>query len=72
MPDSPSTYRPRCMHLCCKAMMVYGEDFLNDPDVQAGVADFWCQRTSKGQGPDDGEVNLEACSNPERSCFQEF
>jgi hypothetical protein len=59
-------------------MMVYGEDFQNDPDVQAGVADFWCQRTSKGQGPDDGDVNLEVCikpaaaDSPDRSCFQEF
>jgi hypothetical protein len=53
-------------------MMVYGEDFQNDPDVQAGVADFWCQQTSKGQGPDGDDVNLDMCSNPERGCFQEF
>jgi len=72
MPDPSPTYRPRCMHLCCKAMMVYGEDFQNDPDVQAGVADFWCQQTSKGQGPDGDDVNLQVCSNPERSCYQEF
>jgi hypothetical protein len=66
------------MHLCCKAMMVYGEDFQNDPDLQAGVADFRCQRTSKGQGPDGDDVNVDACSKqaiadaPERTCFQEF
>jgi hypothetical protein len=53
-------------------MMVYGEDFLNDPDVQSGVADYWCQQTSKSQGADGGEVNLELCSDPERGCYQEF
>ena len=72
MSDIPSTYRPRCMNLCCKSMMVFGEDFENDPDYQAGMADFWCVRTSKGEGPDGESVSLELCSNPERSCFEEF
>jgi len=44
-------YRPRCMHLCCKAMMVYGEAFESDPDFQAGLTDFWCQRTMRGSVP---------------------
>jgi hypothetical protein len=70
MSDTP--YRPRCMNLCCKAMLVYGEAFESDPDFQAGMTDFWCVCTSKPEGPDGGEVNLELCSNPERTCFQEY
>jgi hypothetical protein len=72
MPDTPSAYRPRCRNLCCKSMMVFGEDFENDPDYQSGLVDFWCVRTSKGEGPDGEAVALQLCSSPERSCYQEF
>ncbi len=65
-------YAPRCVHLHCKSMMVYGEAFESDPDFQAGMTDFWCQRTQKGRGPDSGDVDLPCCSDPERGCFQEF
>jgi hypothetical protein len=64
--------RPRCMNLCCKSMAVYGEAFADDPDFQAGMTDFWCLRTMKGRGPDDGDVSLEQCTLGERTCFQEF
>jgi hypothetical protein len=67
-----SDYRPRCRHLCCKSMMVYGEAFASDPDYQAGMTEFWCVRTSKGAGPDGGGVSLEECSDPQRECFKEF
>ena len=70
MAETP--YRPRCMHLCCKSMLVFGEDFESDPDYQAGTAEFWCTQTSKGQGPDGEDASLVLCSNPERSCFQEY
>lgn len=72
MSTPESNYQPRCMHLCCKAMMVYGEEFRSDPDFQAGLTDFWCQQTQKPYGPDQGDVNLEACSNGARGCFQEY
>lgn len=72
MSDTPTTYRPRCMHLCCKAMLVYGERFESDPDYQAGVTEFWCNRTAKSLGPDGDEVNMDLCRNPERTCYQEF
>ena len=42
---NPPAYRPRCMNLCCKSMMVYGEAFESDPEYQAGLTDFWCQLT---------------------------
>ncbi len=72
MSEVPSTPRPRCIHLWCKSMMVYGEAFENDPDFQSGQVNFWCVHTSKGLGPDGNEVSLEECCNPERTCFQEF
>jgi hypothetical protein len=53
-------------------MMVYGEDFENDPDYQAGMMDFTCICTSNVQGPDGGDVGLELCRNPDRKCFREF
>jgi len=62
----------RCIHLCCKAMLVYGEAFESDPDYQAGTTDFWCQRTQKGCGPDNGDVFLEICSDPQRGCYQAY
>lgn len=72
MSDIPTTYRPRCMNLCCKSMMVFGEDFESDPDYQSGMTDFWCVRTSKGEGPDRELVSLDLCSKPERTCFEEY
>jgi hypothetical protein len=72
MSDTPTPYRPRCKFLCCKSMLVYGEDFESDPEYQPGLTDFWCVQTSKGQGPDGEYVSLEMCSNPERSCYQEY
>lgn len=72
MSDSPTPYRPRCKDICCKSMLVFGEAFEQDPDYQAGMTDFWCLRTSKGQGPDGDDVTLELCSNTERACFKEY
>ena len=72
MSDTPTPYRPRCKDLCCKAMLVYGEEFEQDPDFQGGMTQFWCLRTSKGQGPDGDDVSLDLCSNTERECFRAF
>jgi len=63
---------PRCKNLSCKAMVVYGEDFESDPDYQAGLADFWCECTSRGVGPDGEGVSLEECSEPARECYREY
>jgi hypothetical protein len=72
MSEPLKPYRPRCMFLTCKSMLVYGEAFESDPDYQGGVVDFTCNATCKGHGPDGGQVNLELCSNSERECFREF
>jgi hypothetical protein len=65
-------YRPRCIYLTCKSMQVWGEDFENDPEFQAGMVEFTCTRTFKGLGPDGGDAALEPCSDPKRPCFREF
>jgi hypothetical protein len=72
MSDQPTPYRQRCMYLCCKSMAVFGEDFESDPEYEPGLTPFWCVQTSRGLGPDGGDVSLERCSNPERECFQEY
>jgi hypothetical protein len=60
------------MYLCCRSMVVYGEDFESDPEYQAGMTEFWCVRTSKNRGPDGGDISMDLCSNPERECHQEY
>jgi hypothetical protein len=71
MPES-GEYRPRCKFLLCKSMLVYGEAFETDPEYQAGITDFWCQCTSRAQGPDGEHVALAECSEPQRTCYREF
>ena len=53
-------------------MLVYGEDFESDPEYAPGFTDFWCLHTSRSNGPDGGLVALEECSDPERTCHQEY
>lgn len=72
MSDTTLFPAPRCMFLCCKSMLVFGEAFASDPEYQEGMTEFWCVQTSKGQGPDGEYVSLEMCCNPERGCYREF
>jgi hypothetical protein len=72
MTELPQVPPPRCIHLQSKAMAVHGEGFESDPDYQDGMTDFWCVMSSRAIGPDDGEVGLKACSDPDRDCYQEY
>ena len=65
-------YRPRCIYLTCKSMQVWGEDFANDPEFQAGMVEFTCTQTMRADGPDGAPASLEPCSDPQRPCFKEF
>ena len=69
--SEPTSYRPRCKHLYCKSMLVYGEAFESDPEYQMGLSEFWCLCTSKGVGPDGDGVSLESCSASDRKCYEE-
>ena len=70
--DADEEPAPRCMNLTCKAMQVYGEDFEQDPDYEAGMTDFWCVRTGQPDGPDGQEASMETCCDRERECYREF
>ncbi len=70
--DPSEPYRPRCHFVTCKSMQVWGEDFQNDPEYQAGMVEFTCIQTMRGDGPDGGAVSLPLCSDPARPCFQEY
>jgi hypothetical protein len=72
MAEETPAYRPRCMNLYCKSMLVYGEAFESDPEYQMGATEFWCLCTSKGQGPDGAEVSLDRCTASDRECFREY
>ncbi len=64
-------YRVRCIHLSCKSMAVYGEDFEKDPEYQQGMVDFVCLCTQKSYGPDGASATLEDCREQGRGCFQD-
>jgi hypothetical protein len=70
--DTPATYRPRCLFLTCKSMLVWGENFQDDPEYQAGMVEFTCNQTMRATGPDGENASLDACSDPARPCFREF
>ena len=42
MADQPTDYKPRCVNLYSKAMLVFGEAFADDPEHQGGMSNFWC------------------------------
>ena len=70
--NSPAADAPRCKHLCCKSMLVFGEAFESDPDYQPGQTDFWCLLTFKPTGPDGDGASLETCRDPQRVCYREY
>jgi hypothetical protein len=53
-------------------MAVHGEGSANDPNYQDGFTNFWCIKSARAIGPDNGEVSLKSCSNPERDCYEEY
>jgi hypothetical protein len=72
MMELPQVPAPRCIHLQSKAMAVHGEGFEADADFQDGLTDFWCGKSARAIGPDHAEVNLKACSEPDRGCYEEY
>ncbi len=53
-------------------MAVYGEDFEQDPEYQAGMVEFECIKTAGNLGPDRGDVSMEYCCNPKRRCYEAY
>jgi hypothetical protein len=69
---NPPADLPRCKHLCCKSMLVYGEAFESDPEYQDGQTDFWCMLTFKPIGPDGEGAAMDTCRDPQRACYREY
>lgn len=69
MNELPAVPGMRCSLIRCKSMLVYGEDFEQDPEYQAGQVDFWCSATGQALGPDGEEVGMAACQREDRACF---
>jgi hypothetical protein len=61
---------PPCRHLRFKGMYVYtdGSSSEETPDYDNTI--FWCQKTLKDMGPDDGFVGREDCRNSARGCYE--
>ncbi|MBE7557500.1 hypothetical protein HS125_00555 [bacterium] len=56
-----------CRHLRTKMMYLPMEE----PDYfSSTTASFWCLRTLKVVGPDDGPVCAHDCCNPTRTCYE--
>ena len=61
-----------CMNLLTKKLFVpelQPDAFTEKPEA-GPEGHFWCGCTAIEVGPDDRQVNLRGCSNPERSCYK--
>jgi hypothetical protein len=70
--ELPQIPAPRCIHLMSKTMATHGEGYATDPEPRDELTDCWCIRSGRALGPDNDGVSLQACSNPERDCYQEY
>ncbi len=70
LPD-PAALVP-CRHLRNKGMFVYNGGVYGQPHDDYDNTIYWCVRTMKGFGPDDGMASRDDCSDPERPCYEPF
>jgi hypothetical protein len=68
-PGAPSQPGPPCRHLRSKGMYVYTDASAEEPSDFDNTI-FWCQKTLKDIGPDDGFVGREDCRDPARGCYE--
>jgi hypothetical protein len=63
-----------CRHLRSKGMYVY-TDASGQPDADGqdeyDSTQYWCFRTMKDCGPDDGMADRQSCCDPSRTCYEE-
>ena len=69
-PEAPSQPGPPCRHLRSKGMFVYtdGADSEEQDDYDNTI--FWCQKTLKDIGPDQGFVGRDDCRDAARGCYE--
>ncbi|MDG3002622.1 hypothetical protein [Paludisphaera mucosa] len=72
--EAPATERPQlgppCRFLRNKGMYVYTDDSSSDHASDYDNTIFWCQKTLKDLGPDDGFVGREDCREVGRPCYE--
>jgi hypothetical protein len=66
---APSETGPPCQQLRSKGMYVYTDGSGGEEHDDYDNTIFWCQKTSKDFGPDDGFVNREDCCKTARPCY---
>ncbi len=59
---------PPCRHLRHAGMYVHTDVDPTDPRGGGEGTTYWCLRTHKGFGPDDGLVDGVDCRDPARTC----
>ena len=66
----PDQHGRPCRHLRSKGMYVYTDDTSTDESLDCDNTIFWCQKTLKDIGPDDGFVGREDCCDSARGCYE--
>ena len=61
---------PPCRQLRFKGMYVYTDDSASEEPLDYDNTIFWCQKTLKDIGPDDGFVGREDCRETARRCYE--
>jgi hypothetical protein len=51
-------------------MYVYTDDSSSEESSDCDNTIFWCQKTLKDFGPDDGFVGREDCRDSARGCYE--
>lgn len=61
-----------CLNLETKKLYIpeLQQHAFKEKDHSGYEGHFWCATTGAEFGPDDGVVNLKACSNCDRGCFE--
>lgn len=71
-PEAPGRSQPGppCRHLRSKGMYVYTDDSSTEESPDYDNTIFWCQKTLRDLGPDDGFVGREDCRDAARICHE--
>ena len=67
-PDAPTATSSR--HLRNKGLYVYTDGLGGDAHEDYDNTIYWCLKTMKSFGPDDDQVDGEACRDPSRPCYE--
>ncbi len=66
----PSQPGPACRYLRSKGNYVYTDEANSEDQGDYDNTIFWCQKTLKDIGPDEGFVGRDDCRVTSRSCYE--